>query len=71
VHKGASLVVVSAAPIELPAALADMDAALVVAPDAVGEAHAIVVRPDRYVATVARDAAALEEFATTVMAHVR
>ena len=71
VHDGASFAVVAAEPIEVPAELAAFGARLVVAPDAVGDAHAIVVRPDRYVATVAADDSELAEFATTVGAHVR
>lgn len=50
---GASIAVVSAEPIELPTELRTLRAINVVAPQAVGDSHAIIVRPDRYVAAVA------------------
>ena len=71
VHNGASLVVVCAEAIDLPDELVRLDAHVVVAPSAVGDAYAIVVRPDRYVAAVVRDARELQKFATTVMSDVR
>ena len=50
---GASFAVVTAEPVEVPAPLAAWGAVNVVAPESLGDAHAIVVRPDRYVAAVA------------------
>jgi 3-(3-hydroxy-phenyl)propionate hydroxylase len=71
VHNGASLVVVSSQEIELPKELHQLEAQVVVAPNAVGSTYAIVVRPDRYVAAVLKDAQELQMFATTVMSDVR
>jgi len=71
VHNGASLVVVSAEEIELPEELNQLEAQVVVAKSAVGNAYAIVVRPDRYVAAVLADVQELRRFATTVMNDVR
>jgi 3-(3-hydroxy-phenyl)propionate hydroxylase len=71
VSNGASLVVVSGQNIELPEELVQLEAQIVVAPTAVGDAYAIVVRPDRYVAAVLADAQGLQKFATTVMNDVR
>ena len=71
VGDGASLVVVSGHEIELPRELIQLEARGVVAPNAVGNAYAIVVRPDRYVAAVVPDAHGLQKFATTVMNDVR
>ena len=62
-QNGASFAVVSAEPIELPKELRQLQAINVVAPQAVGDAHAVVVRPDRYVAAVASDARHLSEIA--------
>lgn len=55
-HDGASFVVVAKDNIELPASLASIAAPVVVAPEAVQDAYAVVVRPDRYVAAVADSA---------------
>ena len=67
---GASFVVVANGPVEMPRPLADLGAVVVVAPEAVTDAHAIVVRPDRYVAAVAKDPAELETLATTLASRV-
>lgn len=63
VHGGASFVVVSNEPIDMPDELVALGARAVVAPGATGGAHAIVVRPDRYVAAVATDADLLQHAA--------
>lgn len=68
--EGASFAVVACEEIPMPAALAGLDARLVVAPEAVTGAHAIVVRPDRYVAAVAVDETSLAEAATTLASRV-
>ena len=68
---GASFAVVTAGPIDMPADLAALAAVNVVAPTAVGEAYAIVVRPDRYVAAVADSHPDLVEAAGTLVAHAR
>ena len=68
---GASFAVVSTAPLELPNALQQLHAINVVAPEAVGDAHAIVVRPDRYVAGVANDSAELRKIAETIATRFR
>lgn len=60
---GAAFAVVAATEIALPRELHDLDARVVVSPHAVGDAYAIVVRPDRYVAAVARDAHELGQHA--------
>lgn len=65
-HDGVSCVVVAASAVELPAALAAIGAQLVVAPEAVGESFAVVIRPDRYVAAVASDSSELTAFAATL-----
>lgn len=65
-RRGASFVVVTQELIQLPAELVRIDAEQVVAPESLGGAHAIVVRPDGYVAAVARDAAQLAECARFV-----
>lgn len=49
----ASFAIVTSAPIDMVGSLAALHAVNVVAPEAVGEAFAVVVRPDRYVAAVA------------------
>ncbi len=53
---GASFVVVSAEPIVMPDPLQKLAAIHVVSSQAVGDAYALVVRPDRYVALVATSA---------------
>ncbi|MFM8825704.1 MAG: hypothetical protein ACKOFT_01330, partial [Actinomycetota bacterium] len=68
---GASFAVVTSAPVDMPAGLAALSAVNVVAPEAVGESHAVVVRPDRYVAAVAADAGELAAVADTLLAHAR
>ena len=68
---GASFAVVSAVPLELPDSLQQLRAINVVAPEAVGDAYALVVRPDRYVAGVANDAAELTKIAETIAARFR
>lgn len=71
VRDGAGFAVVTAVPVEIPEALARFRAVNVVAPEAVGEAHAIVVRPDRYVAAVATDAGEFDRAAASLTVHVR
>lgn len=61
----ASLAVVVRNPVDLPRDIKQM-AQVVVDPDAVGDDHAIVVRPDRYVAAVAKDALDLIAIAQTL-----
>ena len=67
---GASFVVVTAVPVSLPRPLVDLGAVNVVAPEAIGGSFAVVVRPDRYVAAVARDPGELDSIATTLHGHV-
>lgn len=67
----ASFAVVSRTPIEMSDAWVQLSAVNVVAPEAVGEDFAIVVRPDRFVAGVAKTANELEQIATTLSAYVR
>lgn len=55
-ENGASFVVVAGENIEIPEPLKPLCAPVVVAPEAVQDAYAVVVRPDRYVAAVARSA---------------
>lgn len=57
---GASFAVVTNEPVAIPPALASLGAHNVVAPAATGGSHAVIVRPDRYVAAVAGDAAQFE-----------
>jgi hypothetical protein len=66
---GASFVVVARENIEIPESLRPFTAPVLVAPDAVQDAHAIVVRPDRYVAAVARSAGELADFAHAITAR--
>ena len=68
---GASFAVVSAVPLELPDSLQQLRAINVVAPETVGDAYALVVRPDRYVASVANDAAELTKIAETIAVRSR
>lgn len=65
---GASFAVVAREHIHLPAPLKRWNAHLVVDAAAVGEAFAVVVRPDRYVAAVARTAAELDAAAESLVA---
>lgn len=67
---GASFAVVVPSAIELPDELVRLGTTAVVAPEALTDAHAIIVRPDRYVAGVARDAAELDALATTLASRV-
>ena len=67
---GASFAVVTAAPVDLPAELSALGAVNVVAAQAVGDSYAVVVRPDRYVAAVAKDHDDLSRIATTLQSHV-
>ena len=69
-REGASFAVVTAEPVTLPDELVALNAVNVVAPQAMGESYAVVVRPDRYVAAVARDHDDLCRFATTLRSHV-
>ena len=66
---GASFAVVVSNPITLPPTLQHVGAQVVVAPDALAGAYAIVVRPDRYVAVVANDAAELTSLAAELATH--
>lgn len=68
---GASFAVVSTAPLELPNALQQLHAINVVASEAVGDAHAIVVRPDRYVAGVAMNHSELTGIAEAIALRSR
>lgn len=52
-HDGASFVVVIKEAVEMPDSLIRLGAIQVVSPDAAGDAFALVIRPDRYVAAVA------------------
>lgn len=71
VKNGASLVVVTREHVSLPDELQQLEAQLVVAPESTGDAFAIVVRPDRYVAAVIDDEKELQHFATTFVNDVR
>lgn len=66
---GASFAVVAPHPIEIPAPLAAIGARLVVDEVASGGAHAVVVRPDRYVAAVASDESSLLSASVSIAAH--
>ena len=68
---GASFAVVSKEPISLDDLWQHLSAVNVVAPEAVGEDFAIVVRPDRFVAAVAQNANDLDHIATTLTSYVR
>ena len=67
---GASFAVVTDSPVDLPAELEALGAHNVVAPQATGGSYAVVVRPDRYVAAVARDAADLADIAVRLFSLV-
>ena len=67
---GASFVLVTASPVNIPAAFGAIPVVNVVAPETLGDAFAIVVRPDRYVAAVAGDMAELNECATNLATYV-
>ena len=68
-ENGASFAVVTAEPVAVPAELARWGAVNVVAPESLGGAYAVVVRPDRYVAAVANDAADLAACAVTLTSY--
>lgn len=70
VDDATSLIVVANEPIDLPAELSRLGAHMVVAPEATNGSYANVVRPDRYVAAVATDAADLERVAATLASGV-
>jgi hypothetical protein len=65
---GASFAVVTAEPISLPHGLVSIEAVNVVAPQTLGDAFAIVVRPDRYVAAVAATLDELESISEQLVA---
>ena len=67
---GASFAVVTSESVELPDVLRTLDAQVVVAPEALNGAYAIVVRPDRYVAAVATTAEELKQLATRFAAYL-
>lgn len=66
---GASFAVVTAEPVGIEGSLASLHAVNVVAPGAVGEAFAVVVRPDRYVAAVAMSRDELSAIADQLLAR--
>ena len=66
---GASFAVVAPGDIEVPEPLASLGARLVVDEAAASGAHAVVVRPDRYVAAVATDAESLWAAARAIAAQ--
>lgn len=68
---GASFAVVTSAPIDLPSELQQLGASVVVAPESVQDAYAVVVRPDRYVALVARTAEDLASGASKIVNLLR
>lgn len=68
-NNGASFVVVAKEDIKVPSSLVSCTAPVVVAPDAVQDAYAVVVRPDRYVAAVAMSAEDLDTIAATLTSH--
>jgi hypothetical protein len=67
---GASFAVVTQAPIELPDTLQRIGAQLVIAPESIQGAYAVVVRPDRYVAAVAHDANQLSRVSELLFASM-
>jgi len=69
VTNGGSFVLVSATTVELPAELEALGCQCVVAPEAVENVYAIVVRPDRYVAAVAQNSSELHEHAATLATY--
>jgi 3-(3-hydroxy-phenyl)propionate hydroxylase len=69
VTNGGSFVLVSGTTVELPAELRALGCQCVVAPEAVENAYAIVVRPDRYVAAVAHNASELHRHAATLATY--
>lgn len=67
---GASFVVVASTIIELPNSLRALDAQVVVAPESVNGAYAVVIRPDRYVAAVAKDEMDLASLSEQLVSHL-
>ena len=67
---GASFVLVTAAVLEIPSVFASIPVINVVAPETLGDAFAIVVRPDRYVAAVAGDMAEQNQCAAILATYV-
>jgi 2-polyprenyl-6-methoxyphenol hydroxylase-like FAD-dependent oxidoreductase len=67
---GASFVIVTSSPIELPVDLQQLQAQVVVAPESVQDAYAVVVRPDRYVAAVAVSTEELADIARVIQTLV-
>jgi 3-(3-hydroxy-phenyl)propionate hydroxylase len=68
--QGASFAVVTQVPIELPDTLQRIGAQLVIAPESIQGAYAVVVRPDRYVAAVAYDANQLSRVSELLFASM-
>lgn len=66
---GASFAVVAATEISLPEELRALGAIVVVAPEAVTGSYAVVVRPDRYVAAVAKNETELQSAATILKSY--
>ncbi len=67
---GASFVVVARNSVELPADLQSLNAQVVVAPQAIQDAYAVIVRPDRYVAAVASSPEELQIIAVQLSAVI-
>ena len=68
--QGASFAVVTQESIELPDTLQRIGAQLVIAPESVQGAYAVIVRPDRYVAAVANDANELNRVSELLLASL-
>lgn len=66
---GASFAVVATSEISLPEELRALGAIVVVAPEAVTGSYAVVVRPDRYVAAVAKNETELQSAATILKSY--
>lgn len=66
---GASFAVVAASEIAVPDSLKQLGAVVVVAPEAIAESYAIVVRPDRYVAAVAHNESELHDIGATLRTY--
>ena len=66
----ASFVLVTATAVDIPASFGAVPIVNVVAPETLGDAFAIVVRPDRYVAAVASDMAELIQCAANLATYV-
>jgi len=63
---GASIAVVASTHIDLPIELQRLQVQVVVAPESVQDAYAVIVRPDRYVAAVAKSAEELTALANAL-----